>query len=181
MAARRAPRFGVINETIGSPREWREWVRRTEALGYATFLIRDHLVSDFFGDQLAPLPALMAAAGLTSSLRVGSLVLATDYRHPALLAKEVATLDPLSDGRVELGLGGGWLRREYDGAGIPYNAPGVRISRLTEAIQVLRGLFASTPFSFAGQHFTLNEPEGFPRPVQRPHPPLLVGGGGQRT
>lgn len=180
MATRRAFRFGVINETIGSAEEWRERVRQTEALGYATFLIRDHLVPDFFGPQLAPLSALMAAAGLTTSLRIGTLVLATDYRHPALLAKEAATLDFLSGGRLELGLGAGWLRREYDSAGIRYDTPGVRIARLAEAIQVLKGLFASAPFSFAGQHFTLNDLEGLPRPVQRPHPPLLIGGGSQR-
>ncbi|HET7092992.1 MAG TPA: LLM class flavin-dependent oxidoreductase, partial [Thermomicrobiales bacterium] len=127
-------RFGIINERVGPPTEWLERARRAEALGYATFLIRDHLVSDYFGDQLAPLPALMAAAMATTTLRVGTLVLDNDFRHPALLAKEAATIDLLSGGRLELGLGAGWLKREYDAAGIPYDPPAVRIDRLEESI-----------------------------------------------
>ncbi len=180
MAAQRAFRFGVINETIGSAEQWRERVSQTEALGYATFLIRDHLVPDFFGPQLAPLPALMAAAGLTTTLRIGTLVLATDYRHPALLAKEAATLDFLSAGRLELGLGAGWLRREYDSAGIRYDTPGVRIARLAEAIQMLKGLFGDGLVTFAGEHYRVTDLANVPPPVQRPHPPLLIGGGGKR-
>ncbi|HEU5431355.1 MAG TPA: LLM class flavin-dependent oxidoreductase, partial [Thermomicrobiales bacterium] len=102
---RRPFRFGVINESFGSSCAWTERARRAEALGYDTLLIRDHLVSDFFGDQFAPLPALMAAAAATTTLRIGTLVLDNDFRHPAVLAKEAATLDLLSGGRLELGLG----------------------------------------------------------------------------
>src|SRR5262245_23852123 len=112
-------RFGVINEQMPSRREWLERARRAEAAGYATFLLRDHFVPDFFGDQFAPITALAVAAAVTSSLRVGTLVLANDFRHPVVLAKEAATLDLLSDGRLELGIGAGWLRNEYERAGIP--------------------------------------------------------------
>ena len=103
-------RFGVINEHPLAPAAWIAHVRRAEALGYATFLIRDHFVPDFFGDQFAPLIALMAAACATTTLRVGTIVIDNDYRHPVLLAKEAATLDLLSGGRLELGLGAGWLQ-----------------------------------------------------------------------
>jgi len=173
-------RFGVINETVGDPAAWVAAVRHTEELGYATILIRDHFVPDFFGDQLAPLPALMAAASLSRTLRLGTLVLDNDYRHPALLAKEAATLDLLSGGRFALGIGAGWLRHEYDAAGIPYDPPGTRIGRMAEAIQILNGLFADGPFTFAGTHYRVTDLDGFPKPLQRPRPPLLIGGGGKR-
>ncbi|HEU0115683.1 MAG TPA: TIGR03621 family F420-dependent LLM class oxidoreductase [Thermomicrobiales bacterium] len=173
-------RFGVINERFGSPREWTERARRAEALGYATFLIRDHLVADYFGDQFAPLPALMAAALATTTLRVGTLVLDNDFRHPALLAKEAATLDFLSGGRLELGLGAGWLKREYDAAGIPYDPAGVRIDRLEESIAVLQGSFADGPFTFTGRHYQVDGLDSFPKPAQRPGPPLLIGAGRRR-
>ncbi|NJM07142.1 TIGR03621 family F420-dependent LLM class oxidoreductase [Candidatus Gracilibacteria bacterium] len=109
-------RFGLINEHMLPPPTWLDHVRRAEVLGYATFLLRDHIVPDYFGDQYAPLIALAAAAGITSRLRLGTMVLANDFRHPALLAKEIATLDALSGGRVEVGIGAGWLRSEYEAA-----------------------------------------------------------------
>ena len=177
---RRGFRFGVVNERVDPPEAWLKRVRRAEELGYATFLIRDHLVPDFFGDQLAPLPALTAAAAATTPLRVGTMVLANDYRHPAHLAKEAATVDLLSGGRLELGLGAGWLRREYAAAGIPFDPPGVRIDRLAEALRVLKGLFGEEPLDFVGDHYAIAGLDGFPKPRQRPHPPLLVGGGGKR-
>ncbi|HET7094227.1 MAG TPA: LLM class flavin-dependent oxidoreductase, partial [Thermomicrobiales bacterium] len=170
-------RFGIINERVGPPAAWLERARRAETLGYDTFLIRDHLVSDYFGDQLAPLPALMAAAMATTTLRVGTMVLDNDFCHPAMLAKEAATIDFLSGGRLELGLGAGWLKREYDAAGFPYHPPGVRIERLEESIAVLKGLFAAEPFGFSSRHYQIDGLDGFPKPVQRPHPPLLIGGG----
>ncbi|MFN8542181.1 MAG: LLM class flavin-dependent oxidoreductase [Thermomicrobiales bacterium] len=137
----RAFRFGVINEQPLATEAWIAHVRRVEELGYATFLIRDHFVPDFFGDQFAPLVALMAAASATTRLRVGTIVIDNDYRHPVLLTKEAATLDLLSGGRLELGLGAGWLQKEYAQAGLVYDAPGVRIGRLAEGIAVLKGLF----------------------------------------
>jgi probable F420-dependent oxidoreductase len=178
--ARHAFRFGVINEHMTTRPAWIDAARRAESLGYATFLIRDHFVPDFFGDQFAPIAALMAAADATTTLRIGSLVIDNDFRHPALLAKEAATLDLLSDGRFELGLGAGWLRTEYDKAGLAFDAPGVRITRLEEAIQIVKGLFADQPLTFSGQHYTVSQLNGYPKPVQRPHPPILIGGGGKR-
>jgi probable F420-dependent oxidoreductase len=173
-------RFGVINEQVFPAETWLAHVRRIEAYGYTTFLIRDHFVPDYFGDQLGPIAALMAAASATTSLRIGSMVLDNDYRHPVVLAKEAATLDLLSGGRFELGLGAGWLLAEYQQAGLPFDPAGVRISRLEEAIQVLKGLFAETPLTFSGQHYTITGLNGFPKPAQRPHPPLLIGGGKRR-
>ena len=180
MANRHAFRFGVINEQTAAPDAWIAHVRRVEALGYSTFLIRDHFAPDYFGDQFAPFAALTAAACATTSLRVGTLVFDNDYRHPVMLAKEAATLDLLSGGRLELGLGAGWLQSEYDQAGMVYDPPGLRIQRLSEAIAVLKGLFAEAPLTFAGMHYTISKLNGFPKPTQRPHPPIFLGGGGKR-
>jgi probable F420-dependent oxidoreductase len=174
-------RFGVVHEEPQAAAAWKGHVRRIEDLGFSTFLVRDHLVADFFGDQPAPLVALASVAALTSRLRLGTLVLAVDYRHPVMLAKEAATLDLLSGGRFELGLGAGWLRREYDVAGLPFDSAGTRIDRLEEAIAILDGLFAEGPLSFAGKHYAVTGLDGYPKPVQRPRPPLLVGGGRRRV
>lgn len=173
-------RFGVINETTLPPDCWIEHVRRVEALGYATFLIRDHFVPDFFGEQLAPLPALMAAAAATTTLRIGTLVLDNDYRHPVMLAKEAATLDQLSGGRLELGIGAGWLRREYDAAGMPYDRAGIRIDRLEESLHILKGLWSGKPVCFEGEHYAISDLTTYPTPRQTPHPPILIGGGKRR-
>ena len=173
-------RFGVICEHMQSAEEWVTKARQAEEYGYSTLLIRDHFIREPFGDQLAPLIALMAAASATKTLRVGSLVLDNDYRHPVMLAKEAATLDLLSGGRFELGIGAGWLRSEYEQAGMVFESAGVRVSRLEEAIQVLKGLFADQPLTFAGDHYTITDLNGFPKPAQRPHPPILVGAGSKR-
>jgi probable F420-dependent oxidoreductase len=173
-------RFGVINEHAHTAEAWVAQARRAEALGYATFLIRDHFAPDFFGDQLAPFTALMAAASATTTLRVGTMVIDNDYRHPVVLAKEAATLDVLSRGRLELGLGAGWLRAEYERAGLAFDPPGVRIDRLEESLGVLKALFAGQPVTFAGKHYTIDGLSGFPLPAQRPHPPILIGAGSPR-
>jgi probable F420-dependent oxidoreductase len=136
---------------------------------------------DHFGDQLAPVPALMAAAAATSSLHIGTLVFCNDYKHPLVLAKEAATLDLLSDGRLELGLGAGWMRTDYVAAGLPYDPPGTRVSRFAEAITVMKGLWADGPFSFSGRFYSVSSHDGLPKPVQRPGPPLIIGGGGRRV
>jgi probable F420-dependent oxidoreductase len=180
MANQHAFRFGVINEQTAAPNAWIAHVRRVEESGYSTFLIRDHFAPDYFGDQFAPFAALTAAAAATTSLRVGTLVFDNDYRHPVMLAKEAATLDVLSGGRLELGLGAGWLQSEYAQAGMTYDLPGVRIQRLSEAIAVLKGLFAEPPLTFAGTHYTISNLNGFPKPAQRPHPPILIGAGHKR-
>ncbi len=173
-------RFGVINEQMKAPPAWFDHVRHVEALGYSTLLLRDHFVPDFFGDQYAPLVALMAAASVTTTLRLGTMVIDNDYRHPVLLAKEAATLDCLSGGRFELGIGAGWLRTEYEQAGLPFDRAGVRIDRLVEAIRVLKGFWAEEPVTYSGQHYQVTGINGVPKPLQRPHPPLLIGGGKER-
>ena len=173
-------RFGVICERMQSAEEWITKARQAEDYGYATVLIRDHFIREPFGDQLAPLIALLAAANATRTLRVGSLVLDNDYRHPVMLAKEAATIDLLSEGRFELGIGAGWLRAEYEQAGMAFESAGVRVSRLEEAIHVLKGLFADQLLTFTGNHYTVKNLNSFPKPVQRPHPPLLVGAGSKR-
>lgn len=180
MAGNRPFRFGVINEHMTTRVGWVESARRVEGLGYSTMLIRDHFVPDFFGDQFAPLAAMMSAADATTTLRIGTLVIDNDYRHPVVLAKEAATIDLLSDGRLEFGLGAGWLEREYALAGLEYDRPGVRIDRLEEALQILKGLWSEGPVHFAGQHYQIDGLEGYPKPAQRPHPPLLIGAGHPR-
>jgi probable F420-dependent oxidoreductase len=181
MARPRPFRFGVIHEEVQSAGTWAGHVRRVEDLGFSTFLIRDHLVPDFFGDQPAPLVALASAAALTTRLRVGTMVLAVDYRHPVMLAKEAATLDVVSGGRLELGLGAGWLRREYEAAGLVFDPAGTRIERLEETIRIVDGLFGAGPISFSGKHYTVTDLDGHPKPVQRPRPPILIGGGRRRV
>ena len=159
------------------PGAWAAQARKAEELGYATLLMPDH-----FGEQLAPVPALMAAADATERLRIGTLVFDNDYRHPLVLAKEAATLDLLSDGRLELGLGAGWMRSDYDQSGMAYDAPGVRVERFAEAVDIVAGLLqAEGPFSYAGRHYTITEHTPYPRPRQRPRPPLVIGGGGRRV
>jgi probable F420-dependent oxidoreductase len=180
MARGRPFRFGVINERMGSAADWVAKAREAQAYRYATFLLRDHFVPEPFGNQFAPIAALMAAACATTTLRVGTLVFDNDYRHPVVLAKEAATLDLLSGGRLELGIGAGWLRAEYEAAGLPYDPNGVRIARLEEAIHILKGLFADGPLDFAGEHYRVAGLEGFPKPAQRPGPPLLIGAGKPR-
>ncbi len=169
-------RFGIINEHMTTREAWLAGARRAETLGYATFLIRDHFAPDFFGDQFAPFTALMAAAMVTQTLRVGTLVIDNDYRHPVVLAKEAATLDLLFGGRFELGVGAGWLRSEYDQAGMPYDAAGVRVSRLAEAVKVLKGLFACEPLSYDGKHYMIRGLNGYPKPALGRGVPLLIGG-----
>lgn len=173
-------RFGVLCEEMGTREAWIAKVQRVEELGYATLLLRDHFVAGPFGDQFAPLSALMAAAMITNTLRVGSMVFDNDYRHPIVLSKEVATLDVLSGGRFEFGLGAGWMGSEYEQAGLPFDSPGTRISRFEEALCIFKGLFADEPLTFTGKHYTITGIHGFPKPLQRPHPPILIGAGGRR-
>ena len=173
-------RFGLLGAGVRTADDLVGTARAAEAAGYATFLLRDHFVEDPFGHQFAPLVALAAVAGATSTLRVGTLVLDNDYRHPVMLAKEAATLDRLSGGRLELGLGAGWLRAEYEAAGMPFDSAGVRIDRLAESVTVLKGLFAGAPCSVAGVHYTVTALAGLPTPSQQPHPPLLLAGGARR-
>ncbi len=160
-----------------SAKQYRDSARKAEDLGYSTWFVPDHFVDH----PLAPMPAMAMVAEATSTLRVGPLVLGNDYKHPVVLAREAATLDLLSDGRLELGVGAGWMTADYEKAGIPLDRPAVRIARLAESIAVLKGLMADGPFSFEGDHYTITELDGEPKPVQRPHPPIIVGGGGKKV
>lgn len=173
--ARRPFRFGVQRSTASSGAEWAEAARKAEGLGYSTLHVTDH-----FGDRFAAVPALAAAAMATTTLRLGSYVFANDYRHPAVLAQEAATLDILSGGRLELGLGAGWLVEEYEQAGIPFDPPKVRVDRMKEGIRVLKALLTGDAAGFPGEYYRVHGEDVVPRPVQQPHPPLLLGGGGKR-
>lgn len=175
MGERRPFRFGVTISSATSRRDWVEKARRVEALGYSMLTVPDH-----FPDRLANVPALMAAAGATESLRLASWVFSNDFRHPALMYKETATLDLLSDGRFELGIGAGWLKAEYEMTGIPFDPPGIRVARMEEAVRIVKGLAAKGPLDFAGKYYHIAGLEGAPKPVQQPHPPLYIGGGGRR-
>jgi probable F420-dependent oxidoreductase len=124
---------------------------------------------------------MATVAAATDKLRIGTYVFNNDLRHPAVLAQELATLDVLSGGRLEIGIGAGWNRPEYERSGIPMDPIGRRIGRMDEAITVLKGLFGEGPFSFQGRHYTITEMDGGPKPIQKPHPPFLVGGGGRRV
>ena len=169
-------RFGVQASAAPDRRSWVATARRAEDLGFATLTVADHL-----DDQLATTPALMAAADATTTLRIGALVWCNDNHHPVVLAKEAATLDLLSEGRLELGLGAGWQASDYEQAGIPLDRPGVRIARLGEAVHIVKALLAQdAPVHLEGEHYQVRGMVGTPRPVQRPHPPLLLGGGGRR-
>jgi probable F420-dependent oxidoreductase len=177
MAHPRRFRFAAQLSTSRTAEAWADQARRVEDLGYSTLLMPDH-----FGDQLAPVPALVAAAGATDALRVGTLVFDNDYRHPLVLAKEAATIDLLSGGRLELGLGAGWMRSDYDQSGIAYDSPSVRVDRFEEGVAIIKGMLASEePYSFKGEHYTITDHTPTPRPVQRPWPPIIIGGGGRRV
>ncbi len=169
-------RFGVQLSNAESGRAWREMARTIEDLGYSTLFIPDH-----FEDQFGPLVALTVAAEATSRLRVGSLVFGNDYRHPLVLAKEVATLDVFSEGRVEFGLGAGWMTSDYEQSGIPDDTAGRRISRMAESLTVMKSLWATGEATFDGEFYKITGATGSPQPVQRPHPPIIIGGGGRRV
>ncbi len=169
-------RFGVQLAKAGSGAAWRAMARTIEGLGYSTLFIPDH-----FEDQFGPLVALTVAAEATTTLRVGSLVFGNDYRHPVVLAKEVATLDLFSEGRVEFGLGAGWMTADYEQSGIAADPAGQRISRMAESLAVLKALWSTGEATYQGEHYQVTGALGAPTPVQRPHPPIIIGGGGRRV
>jgi probable F420-dependent oxidoreductase len=169
-------RFGVqLNGPLDGA-AWVETAKRIEGLGYAVATMPDH-----FDGQLAPMPALQSVLDATTTLRAGALVFDNDYKHPVVLAKELATMDVLSAGRVEIGLGAGWMITDYERTGMPYDRPGVRVDRFAEGLAVIRGAMGDGAFSFEGEHYTISGYDGLPKPVQRPHPPIIIGGGGRRV
>lgn len=168
-------RFGLTAGWVASGDAWRVMAQRAESLGYDVLLVPDHLTS-----QLSPVPALAAAAAVTSHLRIGSYVFANDFRHPLLLAREAATLDALSGGRLEFGIGAGWRVRDYTQLGIPYDPAGRRIDRMEEAVTIIKRLLAGETVTHTGGHYHVRRAHVAPRPVQQPRPPIMLGGGGPR-
>jgi probable F420-dependent oxidoreductase len=159
---------------VESGKEVAALARRAEAMGYAGLVLPDHLL-----EQHAPVPLLATVAAATEKLRIGSFVLNAALRHPAVLAQELASLDVLSGGRLEIGLGAGWNKPEFDSIGIAFDPVPARIDRLTEVVAILKGCFADRKFSYTGNYYTITEYDGQPKPVQRPVP-LFLGGGGKR-
>lgn len=168
-------RFAVTANHARSGGEWARLARRAEELGYSALLVPDHL-----GQQLSPIAAIAAAAAATTTLRIGGFVFANDFRHPLMLAREAATLDLLSNGRLELGLGAGWRTADYRQLGMTYDAPGRRIDRLVESSGLVKRLLAGETVTHAGPHYQLGSARIWPRPIQQPHPPIIMGGGGPR-
>ncbi len=173
-------RFGVIADVASTKDELITLARRVEGIGFSTLLLRDHVVAQPFGHQLGPLVAMAAVAMSTTRLRIGTMVISNDFRPPVQLAKEIATLDVISDGRIELGLGAGFLKAEYGPLGIPFDPPGLRVGRLEESVQLLRKLFAGSEVTHRGRFYDLEGFDAFPLPVQRPHLPMLIAGSGDR-
>lgn len=174
MAAQEHPfRFGAKAVKASSAKEWTDTVRQAEDLGYVSFQMDDH-----FGNQLAVVPALMAAAEATNSILVGPHVAGVDFRNPVMFAKECATIDLLSEGRFTLGIGAGWSEKDYAIAGIRQDNALTRIERLREAVQIMKGLWGAGPFSFEGRHYRVAEVDAVPKPYSPI--PIMIGGGGAK-
>lgn len=169
-------RFLADARGIASIRELTETARRAEAIGVDTLVIPDHLIP-----QLSPIAGMAAIVAVSERLRVSAFVLNNDLRHPAVLAQDLASLDVLSEGRLDVAIGAGWNRPEYEAIGLTFDPTRVRQARLAEAVAVLKGCFGDGPFTFSGEHYTITDYDAYPKPVQRPHPPFLIGGGGRRT
>lgn len=169
-------RFAVQTSSAPDGKAWRDKARKIEDLGYSTLFIPDH-----FGDQWGPLVALTIAAEATQQLNVGTLVIDNDFRHPVVLAKEIATLDLASEGRVEFGLGAGWLKTDYEESGIVYDEPAVRIDRMVEGLTVMKQMWRDGVANFAGEHYSVTAAKGDPRPGGASTPKILIGGGGRRV
>ena len=168
-------RFALQASGAASPGAWRDLARKTEDLGYSTLYVPDHL-----DDQWAPMVAVTVAAEATTTLRVGTLVLDNDFRHPVVLAKEAATLDVVTGGRFEFGIGAGWLRADYEQSGIAMDQPAVRVARLAESVAIMRAMWRDGSATFEGEHYRVTAAPGTPAPVTPGGPPLVVGGGSRR-
>jgi len=167
-------RFGIQANAPADPTGWAELARRAEELGYSAFSMADH-----FSNQLSATPALAMAAAATTTLRVGAMVFCNDFRHPVVLAHDAGTLDVLSGGRLELGIGAGWMHTDYEQTGMTYDSPGTRIKRMEEATGIIKSWFTAEEFSFSGNWYTIDGLTGHPS-TQKPHPPILMGGGAPR-
>ena len=154
---------------------WADSAREIEALGYSTLFVPDH-----FHEGFGPITAMAVAAMATTTLRVAPMVFACDFRHPAVVARELASIDVFSEGRLEVGLGAGYNPLDYSRSGIPMDSPGVRVDRLIEHTAVLRGLFGTDPLTFTGEHYRIETLDGTPKPHRAGGPPIIVAGGGRR-
>ncbi len=168
-------RFGVEMMAPFDGMSWADSAKEVEALGYSTLFVPDH-----FHEGYGPITAMATAAMATTTLKVGPMVLACDFRHPAVLARELASIDVLSQGRLEVGLGAGYQETDYDRSGITMDAPGVRVSRLIEHTLVLQLLFGNGPATFDGQYYQITDLDGTPKPFRDGGPPIIIAGGGQR-
>jgi probable F420-dependent oxidoreductase len=171
-------RFMTSMPPLGDVGTWRDRVRRIEDIGFDTVAVSDHLSG---GWSMDPTVVMAVAAEATTRLRVASLVLASSLRHPVLIHRAIANLDVLSDGRVELGIGAGWLRADFEALGLTMPPPAARLESLEEAVEIIQALFRGETVDRTGKHYTVQGAEGVPAPVQRPHPPLIIGGGGRRV
>src|SRR3984893_9530325 len=171
IAAMRAFRFLATADGYPGMAELTSLARKAEAVGCSAFVVPDHLIG-----QYGAVPLLAVVAAATERLRVGTFVLNAGLRHPPVLAQDLATLDVLSGGRLEIGLGAGWNKPEHDAIGIAFEPAGGRIKRLTEAIAILKGCSPDAPSSSAGEHYTITDYDGGPKPTSRPHPPIFLGG-----
>ncbi len=182
-------RFGLQAYEATSADEWSSVVHRAEDTGYSTLFSSDHYfgpgrIADATGQRpvdVAPLTSIAFAAAMTSTLRVGCRVFACDFHHPVVLAKEMATLDMLSNGRLEVGLGAGWVRDEYEGLGVPMDGAGTRIARLGEYVELMRAHWSGEQIDVAGEHVKVGGFSGLPRTVQQPGPPIIIGGGAPKV
>jgi probable F420-dependent oxidoreductase len=172
---RRRFRFGVEMVEPFEGMTWADSARELESLGYSTLFVPDH-----FDEGYGPITAMATAAMATTSLTVATAVFGVDFRHPAVVARELASIDRLSQGRLEIGLGAGYQVNDYRRPGIPMDSPKIRVDRLIEYVAVLRGLFAEGPFDFDGEHYKISGLDGSPMPYRPGGPPLFVGGGGER-
>lgn len=186
---RQSFRFGIQATNAASAADWRQFARNVEDLGYSTLFLADHYLGPGPAQNaartprqdLAPVAAMAAAAACTTTLRVGCRVFCVDYHVPAVLAKEIATLDLLSDGRLEVGIGAGWSGVEYEAMGLTFDTPGRRIAKLREVVGLVKAHCADGELAQAGEYVNVGGYSGTPKPVQRPHPPIMIGGGGRRV
>lgn len=168
-------RFGSSIAPVDSLNKFTASCRHVESLGYDSLTFSDHVET-----ELGPIAAVTASTLATTRIRIGTRVLANDFRHPAILARELATIDILSGGRLDIGVGSGGRKSDFDRTGLPYDTNGIRISRMMESVAIIKGLLANDTFSYEGKFYRVEGAIGQPRPVQNPHPPFMIGGGRQR-
>lgn len=166
-------RFGVHTALAPTMSDWRERARMAEGFGYSTLYVTDH-----FDAQFGPLVAATVAAEATTTLRVGTLVLNNDLRNPVVLAREVASLGLAAEGRVDVGLGAGWLRSDYEEAGVQYDDPATRVDRLAESLTIMKALWSNGEATFEGRYYSIHAARCDPRPTSPPR--IVVGGGSKR-